>query len=630
MSTWVFDEPPASRSRSGGNPANEAFEGSIHTFVREVLQNSKDARTESARKQGKAAEVEFELKELTGEHAMRCMDQLGWEGLSHHLDGSLQESNDAALRRSLKRFRDEDKVVLLRISDRNTTGLTGPEFGDEDEAGKYALLCRDELYSDKSTESAGGSHGLGKAVLWRFSSFSTVYFNSTLCTPEDGNENPRLVGRTALPWHRANGNTYQGDGWFGSEKEGDRGRYAVSVWGEDAKSITDETPLERQNGVPGTTILIAGFTEPAEEDRPLEETADEIRRAAAEWFWPSLLGSDPSLWVSVSITKNGSTVYEKQVQPRDYENLVPLIDAWERHKNGTTVDKLGHPGDVVAVPVEVELPRRDDGKFGDITAQATLVVRLAAPEEESTPHCDQVAYFRGARMVVKYRSFRQLGLSARPYHAFLATGLANGESENDKALEYFLRDSEPPEHDDWKSTRKLKNHYVPGYKTALDKIDSKVRDILIDLITKAPDSGGTQGPSRLRKKFPIGNQGGGDSPATSAVTIDELAAFVEEDELFIEGAIRIRSRSPGVWESSLEFSFAEEDSRKQEAACLEEFNVEDPDVRSWNEDNEIRFVVPEGRRKVRFSGKIRTEGVAVDPHLASIEGSIVGNEVDDN
>jgi hypothetical protein len=630
MSTWVFDEPPASRSRSGGNPANEAFEGSIHTFVREVLQNSKDARTESARQQGKAAEVEFELKELTGDRATKCMGQLGWESLRHHLDGSLQESKDVALRKSLERFRQEEKVVLLRISDKNTSGLTGPEFGDEDEAGKYALLCRDELYSDKPLESAGGSHGLGKAVLWRFSSFSTVYFNSDLCTLEGGNENPRLVGRTALPWHRTNGNSYQGDGWFGAEKEGKRGRYAVSVWGDDARSIADGTPLERKNGGPGTTILIAGFTEPAEEDRPLEETADEIRRAAAEWFWPSLLGSDPSLWVSVKVTRNDDTVYEEQVQPRDYENLDPLIDAWERHNDDATVDELGHPGDVAAVPVEVELPRREDGAFDSVTARATLVVRLAAPAEEDTPHCNQVAYFRGAGMVVKYRNFRQLGLSARPYHAFLATGFANGESESNKALEYFLRDSEPPEHDEWKSTKKLKNNYVPGYKKALDEIDNKVRDVLIDLVTKAPDSRGTQGPSRLRKKFPIGNQGGGDPGEASVVTIDELSAFVKDDELFIEGAIRIRSRSPGVWESTLDFSFAEEDSRKQEEACLEEFNVEDSDVRSWLGDSEVRFVVPEGKRKVRFSGKIRTRGVAVDPHFASIEGSIVGNEVDDN
>jgi hypothetical protein len=233
-------------------------------------------------------------------------------------------------------------------------------------------------------------------------------------------------------------------------------------------------------------------------------------------------------------------------------------------------------------------------------------------------------------MVVKYRNFRQLGLSARPYHAFLATGFANGESESNKALEYFLRDSEPPEHDEWKSTKKLKNNYVPGYKKALDEIDNKVRDVLIDLVTKAPDSRGTQGPSRLRKKFPIGNQGGGDPGEASVVTIDELSAFVKDDELFIEGAIRIRSRSPGVWESTLDFSFAEEDSRKQEEACLEEFNVEDSDVRSWLGDSEVRFVVPEGKRKVRFSGKIRTRGVAVDPHFASIEGSIVGNEVDDN
>ena len=42
----------------------------------------------------------------------------------------------------------------------------------------FRALCKDVLFSHKRSESAGGSYGLGKSVLWTFSGLTTVIFNS--------------------------------------------------------------------------------------------------------------------------------------------------------------------------------------------------------------------------------------------------------------------------------------------------------------------------------------------------------------------------------------------------------------------------------------------------------------------
>jgi hypothetical protein len=65
---------------------------------------------------------------------------------------------------------ESDCMTGLWIEDRGTTGLVGDEQG----SGNFAALCRDRLFSEKQRAESGGSFGLGKAVLWRFSLLSTV------------------------------------------------------------------------------------------------------------------------------------------------------------------------------------------------------------------------------------------------------------------------------------------------------------------------------------------------------------------------------------------------------------------------------------------------------------------------
>lgn len=631
MSDWIFDPGLPSGSRSGGNAANEAFDPQVGTFVREVLQNARDARSEAAEESGEPVEVNFTLKELSSEDTSEFLEAVGWDWLSSHLKAAAVESNDKSLQENLDRLQSDGSLTLLRIDDRNTTGLTGAETGDDGNS-KYAALCRDELYSEKSSRSSGGTHGLGKAVLWHFSAFSTVLFNSNLAST-NGVDSPRLVGRSILPWHQFDGNSYNGGGWFGKpETLDDDTKRAVSIQGSEATDLASDLYLSRNGDNTGTSILVVGFSEPAAEERSLEERARLIKRAAAKWFWPCMQGSDPSLEVSVRISGEDGDEKEGIVDPSDYSELVPFLSTEESCRENNLVPELGHPGDVAAREIEVDIPAREDGEFDAETVSATLAVRLASPKEESNSLCNNVAQYRGAGMVVRYRPFKSLSPSARPFQALLMCGEADGQDSPSPALEYFLRAAEPPEHDRWKSTKNLKNEYKQGYAKALKKLRKKLREELRYLVTKSPADSGDEGPSRLMKKFYIGSGRSGGDQSRTFVTMRKLVASVDGDDLLsIEGKLRARSTSPDSWKAEIDFRFAEEDARKGEKAPVQDFEVDGDEVEWWHDNgkNKVTLLVPEGNRVVDFTCNVNTAGTGTNPDFASIEATVLGHELDE-
>jgi hypothetical protein len=175
-------------------------------------------------------------------------------------------------------------LTLLRIDDSGTEGLTG----DEDTPGtNFSSLCRNILDTTKDAPGKGGSYGLGKALLWQFSAVSTVLFSSRI--EEDSPQKFRFFARTELPSHEIDLSRWNGSGWYGFPETVRNGKRAISMWDEDAEKITRAIHLYRpaQLGT-GTSILIVGFHEPAQEEaRPLNTVAQDILNSAARWFWLS-------------------------------------------------------------------------------------------------------------------------------------------------------------------------------------------------------------------------------------------------------------------------------------------------------------------------------------------------------
>src|SRR6185436_9111258 len=111
----------------------------------------------------------------------------------------------------------------------------------------------------------GGSFGIGKSVLWRFSMVSTVLFNSTI--KQNGKISSRFFGRSLLPFHSALGKHWDGSGWIGKNVKVDGGMRAESLWDEEARVQAQKTALARDSSMQtGTSILVVGFAEPEEEE----------------------------------------------------------------------------------------------------------------------------------------------------------------------------------------------------------------------------------------------------------------------------------------------------------------------------------------------------------------------------
>lgn len=481
QATWIFDEVPPSGTRRGGNPSEHAFEHDLDTFVREVLQNSNDVIVDAP------VEVDFKFLELEGEKLAEFLDILGWDELHRHLDAAAATESGGNLEQQLEGLTERDRLRLLIIEDRNTEGLTGAEAG---ESSNFTALCKDTLYSHKGENtSAGGTHGLGKSVHWSFSGLSTVVFNSILYEDEE-HESPRLIGRAELPSHELDDGWYTGSGWFGRPTALESGDHrAESVWNGKASELATKLQLTRDGN--GTSVMIAGFRDPTRsEERSMKGSAEAIRAASAKYFWPALMSNNPRLSVSAGIAND-----EQPLVLSEYEELSNFVDCYHASLENEAGDTLEKPGDIVTREIDVEIPPKQDEQEGT-TATATLAVRLAQEDSGNLLNC--VAPFRRAGMVIDYWDRSRVAVNARPFHAALICGEARNLSNStkaDSALEEFLRLAEPPAHDDWQSTEKLRETYKQGYAKAIKQLKTAVRDELAELTTPET-SGSERGPDR--------------------------------------------------------------------------------------------------------------------------------------
>jgi len=500
--TWVFDALPPSMARRGGDPASHVFRHTVGTLVREVIQNANDQALDSP-------EVHFRFIELEGASLTEFKRAVSWSTLEPHLAAAARTKGGRNLAQSLGDLERTGRLLSLIVEDRHTAGLTGDELhGDS----HFRALCKDTLYSHKRSEGAGGSYGLGKSVLWTFSGVSTVLFNSVLSEHARGQQSPRLIGRAELPSHEVGRGKstrwHSGPGWFGHAVHADAGERAESVWADAGTELARHLGIARTEAS-GTSILILGFRDPAGDgDSSATALAKEIRDAAVREFWPAIAmpGRPLAIWVA---TRDSG----RPVGDRDLDSVRPFVECYAERDSER--ESLERPGDVVARPIELTIPARRGGA-PPVTASVRLCVRLAS-ENVADPLVGHVALFRGPGMVVRYWDRRNLALGARPFHAVLACGAARAPeapTEDDLAVDRFLRAAEPPGHDDWEATASLKAEYQRGYAKALDQLKARVNDTLREVTSKKPHHG-AEGPDRLRKRFPIGLRGSaGSGPST--------------------------------------------------------------------------------------------------------------------
>lgn len=530
---WVFDALPPSGARRGGDPASHVFDANLRAFVREVVQNAADQASPEG-----APQVHFRFHDLQGRELDQFLEAISWSTLRPHLDSAAQTRGGRAIKQALDDIDKRKRLLLLVIEDRETVGLTGNELDGESH---FRALCKDTLFSHKQSEGSGGSYGLGKSVLWGFSGLSTVVFNSKLSTDPSEYESPRLIGRTELPTHTIAArppHSYAGSGWFG-RKVGKAEVHAESIWSEHAAELAEQLRLGRTDPESsGTSILVVGFRDPTSEgERSVADLAREIHNAIEREFWPATVMPHRPLVTWVATGAAG-----KMVAAKDFTLAAPFVECY-RQRN-SRADVLSEPGDVVVREIEIEVPARRDGSAKAMRGHVRLCVRLCGDHEQlQLP--GHVAMFRGPGMVVRYVDRRSLAVAARPFHAVVACGNARSPENplaSDIAIERFLRAAEPPGHDKWEATATLKAEYERGYAKAIDQMTKRVDEALKSLVVEHPRQG-QRGPDRLRRRFPLGQKGGGGG-SPSAFRFSGINAQFEHGCWSFRGEVRPATTVP--------------------------------------------------------------------------------------
>ena len=506
VGVWHFRTAPPDGGRDYGNSNVFATPPDLRTLVRETVQNSVDARA------GGRVHMRFRLIELTkgGGESDQFLEAIGWADLQPHVErASKGKARLAArLRSGLQRFRDEDRLFLLRVDDYGTIGLEGDEpsneAGQEEESSPYTALVRNNLDSSKETTTAGGSFGLGKAVLWNCSDVSTVLFASVI--HGDEKRGTRVIGKTELTWHLPEAEPpCAGPGWLGKKDTSGH-----SVWTK-VRALLGALQLDREdlpegwpkNRVSGTSALIVGFSDPEEEGSPnSQDILHKLKEQVAVNFFPHI--KNDKLAVTVEHVLDGKLETSEVVDPDTF--VQEHCDALIHNKNDEIMEELQEPGDVTRRAITVRIPATKPGVEGidpsdELDVQCVLIVRLAddSDDREGRPiKKNRVALVRGRGMVTKFLARDNVVVGARPFDAILLAGEAVGGDQPHLAVEQFLRLSEPPAHDDWTSSPELKAAYKRGTGARLKELMDAITDALRDIV-KPPHGEGKEGPEELKR-----------------------------------------------------------------------------------------------------------------------------------
>ena len=238
---WNFPSNNYGTLNGIGEAGIETFKGAPYrSLAREICQNSLDARMSK----NKPVRVVFSLSSI------QSCDIPRFDALREALSRCLQFWKEQGNEKTIAFFREATSVAsqttidLLRISDFNTTGLTG---SDEEYSSPWQNLVKASGVSSKSG-SAGGSFGIGKSAPFACSRLRTVFYAT-----RDVDFLKAVQGIARLVSFREKGlfkdrdAVTTGIGYYGESKKNSAIRKCISL----------ESGFQRKE--PGTDVYVLGF-----------------------------------------------------------------------------------------------------------------------------------------------------------------------------------------------------------------------------------------------------------------------------------------------------------------------------------------------------------------------------------
>lgn len=388
---YYFEKQGLSGNEGPIDPAQQYFEGSHadHAVVRETAQNTLD---------NPGTNVHGPIRMVFELSAMNTNDIPGIEGLREHLDAVAEQTqNQQGHERMFNAavLAKKETISVLRISDYNTTGLTGSESLAE-KGSPISRLTRGK--GGSSDDERGGSFGIGSAVGPMASDLSTVLYVSV---PEDSNQSV-MAGYTRLATHTLNNVSYRAEGYFtrlGCESDFEYQRPAPEIG-----------PFSRRE-TPGTDIYILGYRM-AEKDNKLEG----VRNAMIENF---MVAIKENRLVVEGIAPGSHWALDAESLPT-FTKLCPESHAFYQALQDTSpAEKVIN--NIGKVKLFINIDDSLDKKLHTVTMRAPLM---------------------------KIDTFKHNSISAK-YAAVLICDSAEGNK--------YLRQLEPPQHHEWDAAREPKN-----------------------------------------------------------------------------------------------------------------------------------------------------------------------------
>ena len=238
-STWYFADDNSPQNIGINNIKIDSNEEDLKKFVRELCQNSNDARRD-----GETVRIEFELFDIP---ASEFPDL---EGFRAHVNSCLEFAdrmkNDRSAYHSFRLMSsnlNKPTFKVLRASDYGTTGAVGSGSDDGFGMNPWSVMTLGKGISNKGGNS-GGSYGRGKESYYSASEFRTVFFST-----QDIEGCTASIGCSELVTHFMDGQKKDSFGVFGDRSKRNYAR------GESFALGSHRRPL----GEYGTDIYILGF-----------------------------------------------------------------------------------------------------------------------------------------------------------------------------------------------------------------------------------------------------------------------------------------------------------------------------------------------------------------------------------
>lgn len=519
--TWRFRK--VAEGEKHRNPPHEYLfqpgEGdSTEPLVREVVQNSMDARSKAARKKSRPVELRFRLIKIPS------FKEAGMQSLRPHLLAEANGLDSELVRETLSK----DALDALIIEDFHTTGLLGPidsSAPTDDDKSKYGYFyfAHAEGESGKGAEDQG-SWGLGKQVLPQSSVLNTFFAWTIRDVVQPTEPKQVLFGQCIVKYHRVGDVTYAPDGFFGLPD-------ALTTPITDPASINKfrKTVSFDRRDEPGLSVLVPGLREGFESNKIIKVL---IRNYYYSFLKEKLAvtvmdDSEPTKQVLINretiaaladryFPKDENKAFDAlrrilharqtpelltqiQMKPIPYSNyrvdLAELIDK----SNLMKAEEAWDTGGIVHLPVLMEVQGKADGK--PTIGRADLYLIKQKGLGRSKP-----GFYRDGLHISD--------ISVRYTHRDLLAVMF-AESESDNPLGLLLRESENPAHTDWMtSSPKARNTFYYA-KPILQRIrripaqfpqavkalqETENRSALASIFPKPIVGGELKGPSTSKRR----------------------------------------------------------------------------------------------------------------------------------